>query len=641
MSTITVVLPDGSKKSLEPGATALTLAETIGPRLAKAATGARINGEVKSLPTPLTDGDTVEILTFDSQAGRDVLRHSAAHLMASAIMRLRPNTKLAIGPAIEDGFYYDIDTEPPITEIDFPAIEAEMEKIVREDARYERREVSKQEALDFFSKRDEKFKTELISDLEDGTITFYSHGEFTDLCRGPHLPSTGRIKAFKLLSVAGAYWRGDEKRPMLQRIYGTAFPSKKELDEYIRLRAEAEKRDHRKIGKQLDLFSFHGVGPGFPFFHPKGMVVLNALMEFWRSEHRKRRYHEIRTPIILERILWEQSGHWDHYRENMYFTKIDERDFAVKPMNCPGAMLIYKSGLRSYRDLPLRMAEVGTVHRHEKSGVLHGLSRVRMFTQDDAHIFVTPEQIKDEVISIIDFVDHVYTTFGFDYHVELSTRPEDSIGTEEMWENATTALRSALEAKGMSFKINEGDGAFYGPKIDFHIKDSIKRSWQCATIQCDFSMPDKFDLDYTGPDGQAHRPVAIHRVIYGSIERFIGILIEHFAGAFPLWLAPVQAMVIPVASAYADYAREVRDRLFDEGFRVEMDASDETIKYKIRAAQTQQIPYMLVIGEREQSARTVALRHRRRGDEGSLGLDELVARFHAEIASKKIDNDES
>ncbi|MBX7257514.1 MAG: threonine--tRNA ligase [Candidatus Hydrogenedentes bacterium] len=641
MSTITVVLPDGSKKSLEPGATALTLAETIGPRLAKAATGARINGEVKSLPTPLTDGDTVEILTFDSQAGKDVMRHSAAHLMASAIMRLRPNTKLAIGPAIEDGFYYDIDTEPPITEADFPAIEAEMERIVQEDARYERREVSKQEALDFFSKRDEKFKTELISDLEDGTITFYSHGEFTDLCRGPHLPSTGRIKAFKLLSVAGAYWRGDEKRPMLQRIYGTAFPSKKELDEYIRLRAEAEKRDHRKLGKQLDLFSFHGVGPGFPFFHPKGMVVLNALMEFWRSEHRKRRYHEIRTPIILERILWEQSGHWDHYRENMYFTKIDERDFAVKPMNCPGAMLIYKSGLRSYRDLPLRMAEVGTVHRHEKSGVLHGLSRVRMFTQDDAHIFVTPEQIKDEVISIIDFVDHVYKTFGFDYHVELSTRPEDSIGTEEMWENATTALRSALEAKGMTFKINEGDGAFYGPKIDFHIKDSIKRSWQCATIQCDFSMPDKFDLDYTGPDGQAHRPVAIHRVIYGSIERFIGILIEHFAGAFPLWLAPAQAMVIPVASAYEDYAREVRDRLFDEGFRVEMDASDETIKYKIRAAQTQQIPYMLVIGEREQSARTVALRHRRRGDEGSVGLDELIARFHAEIASKKIDADES
>ncbi|MFA6244808.1 MAG: threonine--tRNA ligase [Candidatus Hydrogenedentales bacterium] len=640
MSTISVVLPDGSKKSLEPGATALTLVEAIGPRLAKAATGARINGEVKSLPTPLNDGDTVEILTFDSQAGRDVMRHSAAHLMASAIMRLRPNTKFAIGPAIEDGFYYDIDTEPPITELDFPAIEAEMEKIVQEDARYERREVSKEEALDFFSKRGEAFKVELIDGLEDGAITFYSHGDFTDLCRGPHLPSTGRIKSFKLLSVAGAYWRGDEKRPMLQRIYGTAFPSKKELDEHIRLRAEAEKRDHRKLGKQLDLFSFHGVGPGFPFFHPKGMVVLNALMEFWRSEHRKRRYHEIRTPIILERILWEQSGHWDHYRENMYFTKIDDRDFAVKPMNCPGAMLIYKSSLRSYRDLPLRMAEVGTVHRHEKSGVLHGLSRVRMFTQDDAHIFVTPEQIKDEVVSIIDFVDHVYKAFGFEYHVELSTRPEDSIGTEEMWENATNALRSALEAKGMAFKINEGDGAFYGPKIDFHIKDSIKRSWQCATIQCDFSMPDKFDLDYTGPDGQPHRPVAIHRVIYGSIERFIGILIEHFAGAFPLWLAPVQAMVIPVASAYEDYAREVRDRLFDEGFRVEMDASDETIKYKIRAAQTQQIPYMLVIGEREQGARTVALRHRRRGDEGAVGLDELVTRLREEVTSRSFDSAE-
>lgn len=637
MSSISVKLPDGSTREVESGSTALDLAQSIGSRLAKAATGARINGEVKSLPTPLNDGDAVEILTFDSQDGRNVFRHSASHVMASAIMRLRPETKLAIGPAIEDGFYYDIDTDPPITEEDFPAIEAEMEKIVKADETFERQEVTKSDALSKFKSNDDVYKVELIEDLEDGTITYYQNGDFTDLCRGPHLPSTGRIKAFKLLSVAGAYWRGDERRPMLQRIYGTAFPSKKELDEYLKFREEAEKRDHRKLGKQLDLFSFHSVGPGFPFFHPKGMIVLNALMEFWREEHRKRGYDEIRTPIILDRILWEQSGHWDHYKENMYFTQIDERDFAVKPMNCPGGMLVYKSDLRSYRDLPMRMAEVGTVHRHEKSGVLHGLSRVRMFTQDDAHLFITPDQIRDEVIGIIDFVDHVYKVFGFDYHVELSTRPENSIGTDEMWETATSGLKDALDAKGMTYKINEGDGAFYGPKIDFHIKDCLKRSWQCATIQLDYGMPEKFDLEYTGPDGNRHRPVVLHRVIYGSIERFFGILIEHFAGAFPLWLAPVQAVVVPVATAFDEYAKSVRDRLFAAGLRVDVDDSTETMKYKIRAAQTKQVPYMLVVGEREQGSDSVAIRHRRKGDIGTATVAEVVARLTEEVATRSLD----
>jgi len=637
MSTIKVTLPDGSAKDIEAGSTALDLAKGIGPRLAKAVTGAKINDEVLGLMTPLNEGDAVELLTFDSQEGKDVFRHSASHVMAAAILRVRPGTKLAIGPAIEDGFYYDIDTSPPLTEDDFEAIEAEMAKIVKEDTPFVRQEKSKEEALGFFAAREENFKVELIRELDDGTITFYENGEFTDLCRGPHLPSTGRVKAFKLLSVAGAYWRGDERNPMLQRIYGTAFPSKKQLNEYIELRAEAERRDHRKIGKQLDLFSFHAEGPGFPFFHPKGMVVLNALMDYWREEHRKRGYHEVRTPIILDRGLWEQSGHWDNYKENMYFTEIDERDFAVKPTNCPGGMLIYKTGLRSYRDLPLRMAEVGTVHRHEKSGVLHGLFRVRVFTQDDAHIFMTPDQIQSEIIGLIEFIDAVYKTFGFEYAVELSTRPEKSIGSEEMWDRATNSLREALDAKGVPYHVNEGDGAFYGPKIDFHIKDCLKRTWQCATIQLDFAMPEKFDLEYAGADGQLHRPVMLHRVVFGSLERFFGVLVEHFAGAFPVWLAPVQAVIIPVANAFDDYASEVRDLLFEAGVRAETDLSSETMKYKIRAAQEQQVPYMLVVGEREKSGRAVAVRHRRQGDLGSVGLDDFVARITEENASRALD----
>jgi len=634
---ITVYLPDNSTMELSEGSTASDLATKIGQRLAKDALGAKINGVVCDLATPLKDGDRVEILTFESPEGKDVFRHSASHIMASAILRYRPNTRLAIGPPIEDGFYYDIDTDPPLTEEDFPAIEEEMAKIVHEDSPFVRKQVPKDEALQYFKSRGDSYKVELINDLPDTTVTYYQHGDFVDLCRGPHLPSTGKVKAFKLLSVAGAYWRGDERNPMLQRIYGTAFPSTKQLEEYVRLRAEAEKRDHRKLGKQLDLFSFHSVGPGFPFFHPKGMVVLNALMEFWREEHRKRGYGEVRTPIVLDRVLWEQSGHWDHYKENMYFTVIDDRDFAIKPMNCPGGMLIYKSALRSYRDLPLRLAEVGTVHRHEKSGVLHGLTRVRMFTQDDAHIFMTPDQIQSEVTGLIDFVDSVYAVFGLEYSIELSTRPEKSIGTDEMWQVATDALKNALDSKGVAYKINEGDGAFYGPKIDFHVRDCLKRSWQCATIQLDFAMPEKFDLEYTGPDGERHRPVVIHRVIYGAIERFFGILIEHFGGAFPAWLAPVQAAVIPVSPAYEDYGRSVLDRLTAQGFRAEMNSGSETLNYRIRSAQTQQIPYMLVVGERERESDSVSVRHRRKANLGNMGVQDFMTRLGEEVRSRALD----
>jgi len=637
MSAIHITLPDGSEKELEEGQNALDLAKSLGPRLAKAAMGAEINGEVKSLTTPLSDGDTVAILTFDTEGGKNVLRHSASHVMASAILKLRPDAKLAIGPAIEDGFYYDIDADPPLTEENFATIEKEMEKIIKADEPFERGEWSKKEALAYYEKLGNPYKVELIRDLEDGQITYYKHDDFVDLCRGPHLPSTGKIKAFKLLSLAGAYWRGDERRPMLQRIYGTAFPTQKGLDEHLRLLAEAEKRDHRKLGKQLDLFSFHPEGPGFPFFHPKGMIVMNQLMEFWREEHRKRHYGEVSTPMILDRKLWEQSGHWDHYKENMYFTQIDERDFAVKPMNCPGGMLIYKSSLHSYRDLPLRMAEVGTVHRHEKSGVLHGLFRVRVFTQDDAHIFMTPDQIQGEVIELIDFVDAVYSVFGLDYTVELSTRPENSIGTTEMWDRATAALRNALDTKGIAYKINEGDGAFYGPKIDFHVRDCLKRSWQCATIQLDFAMPEKFDLEYVGSDGETHRPAMLHRVIYGAIERFLAVLIEHYGGAFPTWLAPVQCVVIPISEAQNSYASQVRDRLFDAGLRVEADLGDDTMQYKIRSAQTQQVPYMLVVGDRERESGGVSVRHRRQGDIGVMSLDAFIKRIQEEIATKALD----
>ncbi|HIJ65479.1 MAG TPA: threonine--tRNA ligase [Candidatus Hydrogenedentes bacterium] len=637
MGVIRVTLPDGSRCELPGGGTASALAAKIGPRLAKAAVCAKVNGALADLAAPLHDGDMVEIVTFDSDEGRDVFRHSASHVMASAIKQLRPDVKLAIGPAIEDGFYYDVDADPPLTEGDLEGIEREMAAIVKEDQPFARDELSFADAAARFKEQDEAYKVELIEDLDAAVVSLYRNGDFVDLCRGPHVPSTGRIKAFKLLSLAGAYWRGDERNPMLQRVYGTAFPTKKQLDEHLALLAEAEKRDHRKLGRQLDLFSFHEAGPGFPFFHPKGLVVLNELMAFWREEHRKRGYGEVRTPLILDLSLWEQSGHWDHYKENMYFTRIDDRDFAVKPMNCPGGILVYKTALRSYRDLPLRLAEVGTVHRHEKSGVLHGLMRVRMFTQDDAHIFMTPDQIQDEVIRIIDFVDAVYSVFGLPYRVELSTRPHNAIGTDAMWEAATSGLRNALEAKAVAYKVNEGDGAFYGPKIDFHIRDSLKRSHQCATIQLDFAMPDKFELEYMGADGARHRPVVIHRVIYGSIERFFGILLEHFGGAFPLWLAPVQVVVIPVSGAFAAYAGRVRDTLFDLGLRVGVDEADETMNYRIRAAQTQQVPYMLVVGEKEERSGSVSVRHRRRGDLGAMDLEAFAARVQAERVSRALD----
>ncbi len=639
MSSVNVQLPDGSGVELPSGSTALTLAGNIGPRLAKTAVAAKINGDVVDLSTPLSEGDKVEILTFDSEEGRDVFRHSASHLMAAAVKRLYPDAKLAIGPSIEDGFYYDIDADKTFTDEDLPDIEKEMAKIVKEDIPFVRKEMSKQDALDFFRERDDPYKVELIGELEDGTITIYETGDFVDLCRGPHLPSTGRIKAFKLLSLAGAYWRGDENRAMLQRIYGTAFPDKKQLEEHLERLAEAQRRDHRKLGKELDLFSFHEAAPGFPFFHPKGMVILNELLEYWREEHRNHGYGELRTPIILNRALWEQSGHWDHYKDNMYFTQIDDREFAVKPMNCPGGMLVYKTRTRSYRDLPMRWAELGTVHRHEKSGVLHGLFRVRMFTQDDAHIFMTGDQVLTELTDLIDFVDAVYTTFGLDYFVELSTRPEKSIGTDEMWNVATDNLRRALEKKNIDYKVNEGDGAFYGPKIDFHIRDCLKRSWQCATIQLDFAMPDKFDLEYIGPDGEAHRPVMVHRVIYGAIERFLGILVEHYGGAFPVWLAPVQVTVIPIAEQFSGYAQSVLDGLWARGLRVDIDLADGTMQNKIRRAQEQQVPYMLVVGGREQESGTVSVRHRRRGDLGGMKLDAFIARIQGEIDSKTIDSE--
>ena len=639
MSAIAVKLPDASVRELPEGSTALDLAKAIGPRLAKEATGAKINGALRDLTTPLRDGDAVELLTFASEEGKWVFWHSASHLMASAILKVRPDAKLAIGPPVSNGFYYDIDVDPPLSEADFETIEAHMREIAKENPAITRKEVSKEEALRIFGEQGDRYKVELIQDLEDGTITFYEHADFTDLCRGPHLPSMGPIKAFKLLSVAGAYWRGDEKGPMLQRVYGTAFPKKSDLDLFLERLAEAERRDHRKLGKQLDLFSFHPEGPGFPFFHPKGMVVMNGLIDFWRAEHCKRGYGELRSPIILDRALWERSGHWDHYKENMYFTQIDERDFAVKPMNCPGGMLIYKSRMHSYRELPLRLAELGTVHRHERSGVLHGLSRVRVFTQDDAHIFMTPEQVQGEIIALIEFIDYMYGVFGFEYKMELSTRPENSIGSDDMWELATASLREALDAKGTPYKINEGDGAFYGPKIDFHIEDSIGRSWQCATIQLDFAMPEKFELEYIGPDGAAHRPVMLHRVIYGSLERFLGILIEHFAGAFPVWLAPVQAVVIPIADAHGDYARQVLDRLTQTGVRAEIDAGSDTLKYKIRNAQTSQVPYMLVVGGREQESESVGVRHRRQGDLGIMKLDVFLERIGAEMRDRRLDED--
>ena len=564
----------------------------------------------------------------------DALRHTASHVMAHAVTRLFPGVKLAIGPPIATGFYYDFDLPDGITTDDLERIEAEMRKIIKDDIPLVRVDVPRDEAIRRMQDAGQHYKVELIEGIDRPTVTFYEQGDFSDLCRGPHLATTGQVRAFKLLSIAGAYWRGDERRPMLTRIYGTAFDTQAELDEHLRLLEEARKRDHRKLGKELDLFSLHPEGPGFPLFHPKGMILWNELMAFWREVHREAGYHELRSPVLLRKSCWEQSGHWDNYREKMYITEIDGAEYVIKPMNCVGSMLFYRTRLHSYRDLPLRIAEVGVVHRHEQSGELHGLLRVRQFTQDDAHIFMTPGQIRGEVIGVMDLVDRVYSTFGLPYHLELSTRPEKSIGSDEAWETATTALREALEAKGVAYKLNEGDGAFYGPKIDFHLEDALKRTWQCATIQLDFAMPEKFDLTYVGPDNDRHRPVMIHRVVYGAVERFLACIIEHFAGAFPLWLSPEQVRLLPITDAQAPYAEQAADRLRGDDVRVSVDARSEKVGFKIREATVEKIPYVLVVGGREAQAGTVAVRKRGEGDLGPEPLDDFVQRVRQEIRDK-------
>ena len=592
--------------------------------LKKGAIAAKIDGCAVDLSRVVEKGGDMAPILPDSDEGLDILRHSAAHLMAQAVAQMYPGARYGVGPSIKDGFYYDMEIPGGITEEDLPKIEKEMHRIAKRSVPVERRVLSKVEALEWFKEKNDPYKVEIISELEEETVTLYVQGEYADLCRGPHVPNTSYVRHFKLLSVAGAYWRGDEKNIMLTRVYGTAFGDEEALAAYIHRMEEAKNRDHRRLGKELDLFSLQGEGPGFPFFHPKGMVILNNLIDFWKKEHTKRGYCEIRTPLILERSLWIQSGHWDHYRDNMYFTEIDERPFAIKPMNCPGGMLVYKSQIRSYRDLPLRMAELGVVHRHERSGVLHGLMRVRCFTQDDAHLYCRPDQVKDEIKGIMDLCRFIYKdVFGFKYTMELSTRPDNSMGSEEQWKIAETALQQALEETGSEYKLNPGDGAFYGPKIDFHLEDCIGRTWQCGTIQLDFQMPEKFDLKYIGDDGKEHRPVMLHRTVLGSLERFFGILIENFAGAFPYWIAPLQARVLPVSDEFVEYGRSVAQTLRSWGVRVEVDERDEKLGKKIRDAQTQKVPYMIVIGEKERESGTVAPRERAKGDLGSMSLDQL------------------
>jgi threonyl-tRNA synthetase len=632
-----ITFPDGSQKEYPEPISALQVAQDIGPRLAKAAVAARVEGVMRDLDFLIQADGPVEIITLDQPEGLDVLRHSAAHVMAQAVKRLYPEAKLAIGPTIENGFYYDFDVPESFSAEDVASIEAEMQKIVKEDQEFVHWELGKEAAIGEFRSRGEKYKVELLEDMADEKVSLYRQGELVDLCRGPHLPSTGRLKAFKLLNVAGAYWRGDSQRPMLQRIYGTAFARQADLDEHLHRLEEAIRRDHRRLGKELDLFSMHDEGPGFPFLHPKGMVIWRALEDFWRQEHRHRGYQEIKTPVILSESLWRQSGHWDHYRENMYFTEIDENAYAIKPMNCPGSVLLYRRGLQSYRDLPLRYCELGLVHRHELSGTLHGLMRVRCFHQDDAHIFMLPSQIQDEIEGVIDFIDHIYRdVFGLSYRVELSTKPENAMGDDDIWDMATEALRQAVEAKQIPYAVNEGDGAFYGPKLDFHLEDCLGRTWQCGTIQLDFMFPERFDLTYIGEDGKEHRPVMIHRVIFGALERFIGILIEHFAGAFPAWLAPIQARVIPIGDRFLGYAGEVEKELGDGELRIDVDGRDEKVGYKIRKAQMDKIPYMLVVGEKEAVAGTVAVRHRQLGDLGSMVVAEFKEFLAEEVRAKAL-----
>ena len=630
-----VELKDGSKVEVQKGASVLEIAKSLSEGLARNATCALVDGEVVDLRFTVEKDCKLEILTFDnSLEGKKAYWHTSSHIMAQAIKRLYPNVKLTIGPSINNGFYYDFDTDSTFSEEDFEKIEAEMKKIIKEDLEIKRFTLPRKEAIAFMKEKDEPYKVELIEELPEGEeISFYEQGDFVDLCAGPHLMSTGKVKIVKLLSSSGAYWRGNEKNKMLQRIYAISFPKQSQLDEYLAMLEEAKKRDHKKLGKELDLFMIAPEGPGFPFFLPKGMILRNVLEDFWRKVHRENGYEEIKTPMILNEELWHRSGHWDHYKDNMYTTKIDENDYALKPMNCPGGMLVYKRKMHSYRDLPIRSGELGLVHRHEKSGELNGLFRVRCFTQDDAHIFCLPEQIESEIVRLMKLINYVYGIFGFDYHVELSTRPEDSMGSDEQWELATNALRHALESQNMPSEVNEGDGAFYGPKIDFHLKDCIGRTWQCGTIQLDFQMPERFDLTYIGQDGEKHRPVMLHRVIFGSIERFIGIITEHYAGAFPTWLAPVQVEILPIADSHVEYAKQVQEQLEKLGIRTELDDRQEKIGYKIREAQLQKVPYMLVLGEKEIEAKTVGVRSREDGDIGAMSLQEFVEKVQKEVES--------
>ncbi len=632
-----ITLKDGAVREVAEGTTLLDFVKSVSNSLAKKVLVGKVDGEVKDLMTPLTQDARVEFLTFEDADGRWALRHTASHVLAQALKRLYKdqNVQLAIGPAIDNGFYYDIDMDKQLSESDLADIEKEMKKIVKENLKLERKEVSRADALKLFEEKGESYKVQLINDLpEDALITLYTQGEFTDLCAGPHVVSTGKVKALKLMSIAGAYWRGDEHNKMLQRIYGTAFEKQADLDDYLHMLEEAKKRDHRKLGKQLDLFSLHEEGPGFPFFHPNGMIIRNELINYWREVHRRYGYQEIKTPMILNRQLWETSGHWAHYKDNMYFTQIDGEDYAVKPMNCPGGMLVYKTQQRSYRDLPLRLGELGLVHRHEKSGELHGLFRVRNFTQDDAHLFVTPEQAEQEIQHTIDLFDEVYSTFGLSYVAELSTRPDDSMGSDEEWEAATNGLRKALEHRGLKYIVNEGDGAFYGPKIDFHLKDSIGRTWQCGTIQYDMQMPEKFDLTYVGEDGEKHRPIMLHRVVYGSIERFIGILIENYAGAFPVWFAPVQVRILPITDKHADYAKKLYDQMFALGLRVEVDNRNEKVGYKIRESQVKKTPYTLVVGDQEVENGQVNVRKYGEKDSTSMSVEDFIAYVQEKIKSR-------
>nr|WP_303269335.1 threonine--tRNA ligase [uncultured Clostridium sp.] len=633
---IKVKLIDGCMKEIEESSNCYSLAASISKKLAKETIAAKINDKLVDLNHGLKNDDKVEIITADSEDGIEIIRHSTAHVMAQAVKRIYGNVKLAIGPTIKNGFYYDFDLDISLTQDDLKKIEDEMNKIINEDLKFKRDDVSREEALKIMSEKGEYYKVELINALDESEkISLYEQGDFTDLCRGPHIPSTKFIKAFKLTSVAGAYWRGSEKNKMLQRIYGVAFSSKKELEKYLNMIEEAKKRDHRKLGRELKLFEIMDEGPGFPFFLPKGVILKNILIDYWRKLHNEAGYVEIETPIMLNKELWIRSGHWDHYKENMYTSMIDNKEFALKPMNCPGGMLVYKSEGHSYRDLPLRVGELGRVHRHEISGALHGLMRVRAFTQDDAHIFMLPEQIKSEILGVVKLIDEVYDTLGFKYNVELSTRPEDSMGSDEEWNMAERSLKEALDEGGLDYKINEGDGAFYGPKIDFHIEDSLGRSWQCGTIQLDFQLPQRFELEYIGSDGGKHRPIVIHRVIFGSIERFIGILIEHFAGKFPVWISPIQVKVLPISDSFMEYGHEVIDKLRKYGIRCEIDNRSEKIGYKIREARNERVPYMIIVGEKEKNHGNISLRSRDMGEEGSTSLEEFITRVLKEDQEKK------